>query len=276
MLSKYQSFFISSILLFLSGYFTNSVNKKYAFSDVFYTKKTLQKNYFFTRKRIPVLCYHAIRDSHKDDSPDQKMYSVSPSNFVTQIKALADHGYTSITPDDLKAFWTVNQYLPKKPIIITFDDGRKEQYDIGSKILDKYHFKGVFFIMTVTIGKHHYMNQNEIKDLSTKGHIIGCHTWDHRKVTDYKNEDWVSQLSKPKKQLEKITQKPVTCFAYPYGVWNHQAVDSLKKCGFTTAFIFYGKQDPALPLYTIERITVKNSAKVEDFLNTIKKNEDYN
>lgn len=262
--------------MFLSGYFVYSVNEKYAFSDVFYTKKTLQKKFFFTRKQIPVLCYHAIRDSHKDDNPYQKMYSVSPSNFVSQIKALAEHGYTSITPDDLKAFSTVNQYLPKKPIIITFDDGRKEQYDIGSKILDKYHFKGVFFIMTVTIGKHHYMNQNEIKDLSTKGHIIGCHTWDHRKVTDYKNEDWVSQLSKPKKQLEKITQKPVTCFAYPYGVWNHKTVDSLKKYGFTTAFIFYGKQDPALPLYTIERITVKNSGKVEDFLNTIKKNEEYN
>jgi peptidoglycan/xylan/chitin deacetylase (PgdA/CDA1 family) len=276
MFSKFQLFFISLILLSLFGYFTYSVNKKYASSDMLLSKKNLVKNHFFTRKRIPVLCYHAIRDSRKNDSPDQKAYSVSPNNFVSQIKALANHGYTSITPDDLKAFWTTNQSLPKNPIIITFDDGRKDQYDIGSKILDEYHFKGVFFIMTVAIGKHHYMSQNEIKDLSTKGHIIGCHTWDHHKVTHYKNKDWLLQLSKPKKQLEKITQKPVTCFAYPYGVWNHEAADSLKNYGFTTAFIFYGKQDPALPLYTIERIAVRNSGTVEDFLTTIKKNEDNN
>lgn len=225
----------------------------------------------FTGKKVPVLCYHAIREIQKGDSPNQKTYSVSPGNFAAQIKALADNGYTTITPDDLKDFMTTQKPLPAKPVMITFDDGRNEQYSIGAGILEKYHFKGVFFIMTVTLGKQNYMSPNQIKTLSDRGHIIGSHTWDHHKVTDYDKEDWKLQISKPKKQLEKITQKPVTCFSYPYGVWNNAAADSLKANGFTTAFIFYGKQDPAQPLYTIERINVTNTSTIDHFLKTIEK-----
>jgi peptidoglycan/xylan/chitin deacetylase (PgdA/CDA1 family) len=166
---------------------------------------------------------------------------------------------------------TKGKPLPDKPIMITFDDGRKEQYSIGAKILERYHFKGVFFIMTVSIGKPRYMNRDDIKTLSENGHIIGCHTWDHHKVTDYKKEDWQLQLSYPKTILEKITLTPVTCFAYPYGVWNAAATDSLKTRGYTTAFIVYGEQDPDIPLYTLTRTIVKNTAIIKDFLNTIEK-----
>jgi peptidoglycan/xylan/chitin deacetylase (PgdA/CDA1 family) len=223
----------------------------------------------FTGRHVPILCYHALRDTNKDDSDNQKTYSVAPANFASQIKALSDHGYKSITPAELENYWINQTPLPEKPIMITFDDGRAEQYSIGAEILEKYHFKGVFFIMTVTIGKPHYMNQTEIKTLSDMGHIIGCHSWDHHKVTDYKKNDWTLQLSKPKKQLEKITQKQVTCFAYPYGVFNRAAADSVKSHGFTSAYTVYGKADNRLPLFTLPRIIVKNSATTVDFLKRV-------
>lgn len=232
-------------------------------------RQTSTKN--FKGKHVPVLCYHAIREINKDDSANKKTYSVTPSNFATQIKALADNGYISITPEKLRDFYTKQKPLPEKPIVITFDDGRKEQYSIGATTLERYHFKGVFFIMTVTIGKENYMNKNEIKSLSDKGHSIGCHTWDHNKVTGYKKDDWKKQLSKPKQQLENITHKPVKSFAYPYGVWNRTAADSIKNNGFTTAFIVYGKPDASVPLYTIKRIVVKNSWSTKDFLNNLTK-----
>ena len=225
----------------------------------------------YTGKLVPVLCYHAIRNIRKNDNANQRTYSVSPANFAAQIKALADHRYTTITPDELEDYWTKQAPLPAKPIMITFDDGREEQYSIGSRILEKYHFKGVFFIMTVTLGKPYYMNSREIKSLSDKGHIIGCHTWDHHMVTTYTKEDWQLQLTKPKRQLERIIQKPVTCFAYPYGVWNRAAADSVKNDGFTTAFIVYGQQDAGLPLYTLKRIIVPNTGEINHFINLIEK-----
>lgn len=272
---KYPVFFLCFFLLLLQGYATDPEKKKHNCSAAFHNRKKHGKYTISKIRQVPVLCYHAIRDNTKEDGPNQRAYSISPLNFASQMKALFDNEYTSITPDELKYYLNRDRSLPGNPIIITFDDGTKGQYEIGARILEKYHFKGVFFIMTVTIGKKNYMTQNEIKILSNKGHVIGCHTWDHHQVTEYEKEDWFVQVIKPKKQLEKITQKPVTCFAYPYGAWNRKAADSLRKYGFTTAFIFYGKQDPSVPLFSIERINVTNSLTVENFLTTVKKKEQY-
>lgn len=268
---KYPLLFLALILLLFSGCFTNTKKEKNIPSPLLHIKQQTTKAEKFTGKRIPVLCYHSIREVSKNASPNQKTYSVSPDNFALQIKTLSDNGYKTITPNELRDYFIQNRPLPKKPILITFDDGSKAQYTIGASVLNKYHFKGVFFIMTVAIGKEHYLNQNEIKTLSDSGHIIGCHTWDHHKVSGYKKDDWQLQIAKPKKLLEKITHKPVTSFAYPYGIWTPIAADSIKNCGFTTAFIIFGKQDPSLPLYTLPRIIVPNTAKMQDFLNSIEK-----
>jgi peptidoglycan/xylan/chitin deacetylase (PgdA/CDA1 family) len=223
----------------------------------------------FKGKKVPVLCYHAIRELQKSDSGDKKAYSVSPENFALQMKTLSNNGYTSITPDQLKDFYTNHQPLPEKPIMITFDDGRKEQYTIAAEILEKYNFKGVFFIMTVSLGKKLFMSRDDVKALSDRGHVIGSHTWDHHMVTHYKGDDWKNQLIKPKKKLEEITQKAVTSFAYPHGVWNDIAADSLKRYGFTTAFLFGGKQDATRPLYTFERMNVPYSMGIGGFVRTV-------
>ena len=58
----------------------------------------------------------------------------------------------------------------------------------------------------------------------------------------------------------------LTSFAYPYGVWNRTAADSIKNNRFTIAFIVYGKSDASVPLYTLKRIVVKNSWSTKDFL----------
>ena len=266
---KQQFFFNRLALLVLWGCFCNMNNAAKPWTA--FPKDTVAFKVLpvpvqkCTIKQVPVLCYHAIRESQYGDSPDQKAYSISPTQFEAQIKALADQGYATITPDELRDFWIIGHPLPEKPIMITFDDGRKEHFVIGARILEQYHFKGVFFIMTVTIGKKNYMSAPDIKTLCDRGHTIGSHTWDHRKVTSYKNEDWELQLKQPKEFLEKITGKPVTSFAYPYGVWNHATADYLKSHGFNTAFIVYGKQDATQPLYTIERISITNSGSLQHF-----------
>jgi peptidoglycan/xylan/chitin deacetylase (PgdA/CDA1 family) len=159
--------------------------------------------------------------------------------------------------------------LPTKPILITFDDTREEQYRIGASELNKYGFKGVFFIMTVSINRPGYMTVAQIKNLSDNGHSIGAHTWDHHLVTKYKGSDWDIQLLNPKKQLESITGKPVNYFAYPSGEWNSQAIAKLKNNGYQMAFILSTKRNSEEPLFTIRRLIVSGSISAETMLNAI-------
>ena len=209
-----------------------------------------------SRKEVPILCYHNIKNIAASAGPNTKVYTVSPIAFEEQMKALSDHGFHSVLPGQLREYLLYGRPLPANPVLITFDDTHEEQYRIGAAEMEKYGFKGVFFVMTVSINRPHYMSKAQIKSLSDTGHVIGAHTWDHHRVTQYSGTDWELQLEKPKKKLEAITGKSVDYFAYPFGLWNPQAIGEIKKRDYQLAFSLATKRDSLSPLYTIRRIIV--------------------
>jgi peptidoglycan/xylan/chitin deacetylase (PgdA/CDA1 family) len=208
------------------------------------------------RKQIPILCYHQIRPYKPDDSPTAKPYIVPPDVFKDQMKALHDSGYQTILPDQLRNYLLSGEELPEKSVLISFDDGCDEQFDVTKEVLDPYKMKAAYFIMTVAINRPNYMKAEQIKALSDEGHSIGLHTWDHNNVKKYQGEDWVKQIEKPKTALEKIIGKPVEHFAYPFGLWNPEAIPQLKTRGMKSAFILSTTRDQNDPMYTIRRIIV--------------------
>lgn len=209
------------------------------------------------KQEVPILCYHQIRDYKPTDGKVARDYIVPVSSFAQQMKALADSGYHSILPSQLHDYLTKGKALPSKPVMITFDDTRLDQYTSALPELNKNGFKGVFFIMTVSLGRPGYMSREQVKQLSDQGHTIGSHTWDHKNVKKYTDADWTTQIIKPSQQLQTITGKPIEYFAYPFGLWNKEAIAGLRKhSNFKAVFQLYAKRDDKDPLYTIRRIIV--------------------
>ncbi|MFD1873004.1 polysaccharide deacetylase family protein [Hymenobacter bucti] len=208
----------------------------------------------YARPQVPILCYHQIRDWTGRDSRSAKDYIVPVAAFKAQVKMLADSGYHTILPDQLYAYLTTGAKLPSKPIMLTFDDTDLDQFTIARPELDKYGYKAVYFVMTVSLGRPHYMTKDMVKQLSDQGNLIGSHTWDHHNVKKYQGQDWVTQIDKPTKTLEEITGKKIKYFAYPFGLWNPQAFPELKQRGFAAAFSLAEKRDQQDPLFTIRRI----------------------
>ncbi|MBO2010964.1 polysaccharide deacetylase family protein [Hymenobacter negativus] len=206
------------------------------------------------RPQVPILCYHQIRDWTARDSKGAKDYIVPIAAFKAQIKMLADSGYHTISPDQLYAYMTTGAKLPSKPIMLTFDDTDLDQFTIARPTLDQYGYKAMYFVMTVSLGRPHYMTKAMVKQLSDEGNVIGSHTWDHHNVKKYQGKDWETQIDKPTKTLEEITGKKINYFAYPFGLWNTQAFPELKKRGFVAAFSLAEKRDQQDPLFTIRRI----------------------
>ncbi|MFV5687421.1 polysaccharide deacetylase family protein [Flavobacterium sp. ZT3R25] len=223
-----------------------------------------------SKKEVPILCYHNIKELSANAGEMTKTYTVSPAHFAQQMKALSDEGYHSILPDQLYEYLVHDAPLPANPIMITFDDTRGEQYSLGAAEMKKYGFKGVFFVMTVSIGRPNYLTKEQIKNLSDTGNTVAAHTWDHHMVTKYTGEDWDTQLVKPKKKLEDIIGKPVTSFAYPFGLWNKEAIPEIKKSGYQMAFILSTKRDSIDPLYTIRRIIVAGQWSTPSVMKAIK------
>ncbi|WP_140485385.1 polysaccharide deacetylase family protein [Flavobacterium sp. GSA192] len=261
--------FLSTIGLFLmfscQQKTTAPVETKTAVPDTIATPKEEEKLVMnnaaaiLARKEVPILCYHNIKDFTDSAGEMTKTYTVKPANFAEQMKALANAGYHSILPNQLYDYLVYNKPLPEKPVMITFDDTRGEQYSIGAAEMKKYNFKGVFFVMTVSINRPNYLNKEDIKELSDSGNCIAAHTWDHHMVTKYAGDDWNTQLVKPKAKLEEIIGKPITNFAYPFGLWNKEAIAEIKKSGYKMAFILSTKRDSIDPLFTIRRMIVSGN-----------------
>ena len=208
------------------------------------------------RPQVPILCYHQIREWSPSDSKTAKDYIVPVEKFREQMKALAENGYHTILPDQLYDYLVNGTALPSKPFLLTYDDTRAEQFTIASEEMKKYGFKGVYFIMTVSLGRPGYMTREEVKKLSDEGNVIGSHTWNHSNVKNYAAKDWPLQVDKPSQQLESITGKPIEYFAYPFGLWNKPAIEQLKERHFKAAFQLSEKRDENDPLFTIRRIIV--------------------
>jgi peptidoglycan/xylan/chitin deacetylase (PgdA/CDA1 family) len=240
------------------------------------------------RKQVPVLCYHQIRDWRPTDSKTSKDYIMPPATFKEHIKMLHDSGYHTVLPDQLYDYLTKGTPLPSKPIVLTFDDTDLDQFTIAAPELKKYGYKAVYFIMTVSLGRPHYMSKEQVKQLSDDGNVIGSHTWDHHrfdrlshtstmkmmgkngKITLKPTDDWVTQLDKPTKLLEEITGKPIKYFAFPFGVWNSQNLPELHKRGFKLAFQLADKRDANDPLMTVRRILDSGFWNLKSFSNSVR------
>lgn len=223
------------------------------------------------KKQVPVLCFHHIRELKPGQKPTESSYSVTPSQIAELMKTLKDSGYQTILPDQLYNYLVHDGPLPAKPVMLTFDDTDEEQFTIGNAYMKKYGFKGVFFIMTVSLNRPRYMTTDQLKQLSEEGNAVESHTWDHHMVTKYQGEDWDKQFVQPKKKIEGITGKSAEYFAYPFGLWNRAAFPELKKAGYKMAFSLASKMDSTDPLYTIRRMIVSGTWSTKGIMNAMQK-----
>ncbi|QJB36947.1 polysaccharide deacetylase family protein [Chitinophaga oryzae] len=202
-------------------------------------------------QQLPVLCYHNITTpgQHQND-----LLHVDSRQFEQQLKTLADSGYHTILPDEMVALLQQHKPFPARAVMITFDDSHDVHYSIAAPLLQRYHFKGVFFVMTVTLNKPHYLSSANIKALSDEGHTVASHTWDHPRPDGY--QDWDKELLLPRRQLEKITGRPVWYIAYPFGAYNDSIIAHVKQAGYKAAFQLNRRPEASNELYTLRRMLV--------------------
>jgi peptidoglycan/xylan/chitin deacetylase (PgdA/CDA1 family) len=206
------------------------------------------------RSHVPILCYHQIRDWTPRDSSADRAYIMPPATFTAQLDALSASGYTTVTPDQLLAHLTTGAPLPERPVMLTYDDADADGYDVALPQMLQRGFTGTYFLMTVVLGKQHYLSADQVRELERAGMTIAAHTWDHHRVDRYSGNDWQVQIDRPTQEIAAIVGHPVRYFAYPYGAWSPAAFEHLQAAGFSAAFqLDAAPLDPVHPLFTIER-----------------------
>ncbi len=182
---------------------------------------------------FPILEYHQVTDAPLD--PDFEVYNVPPAEFAAQLDYLQAEGYTTIT---LKEFMhAVRGYkpLPAKPIILTFDDGYKENYTEMLPILEAHGMTAVVYVITNTLGKAGYLTFDDLKDMQRRGIEIGSHTADHIPLTELDETFRRRQVRESKIYLEWSGLEPICSLSYPNGAFNSELEELLREEKYLTA-----------------------------------------
>lgn len=184
---------------------------------------------------IPILVYHNIEKKPLKVSNLELPYYVTPEVLEEQFKYLSDNNYTSITFKDIQLIEENKLELPEKPVIITFDDGRANQFTSAYPLLKKYNLKAVFYVFTNAIDRPGYFTWDQLKELSNSGMEIGDHTRFHWYLTKQTDEVLEKEIINTKKLLEDNLNIKVLSLAYPFGLYNDKVIEFVKRADFKYA-----------------------------------------
>ena len=216
-------------------------------------------------RTVMVLNYHKVVDEHMS-------LSVPLADFEQHMKWLKEYGYTSITPEELYEFIVNGSELPEKPVLITFDDGYKDNYTNAYPIMKKYGFTGTIFVVTGFLGVYdNYMTWEQAKELSDNGFSIESHTYSHKSMTETSDEEISKELTKSRDIIKNKLGIDADFMAYPTGTYNLHIAELVQKAGYKGAFtIKYDNVSRESNVYALERVPIFHTENTnKDFLERI-------
>ncbi len=229
---------------------------------------------------IPVLMYHHIL-------PKDGFIASSIKNFDEQMKYLVDDGWNTITSDEFYNYKLGELSLPKKSVLITFDDGWRDNFIYAYPILKKYNLKATLFIITQWIEKASneenckyedkthsqckaltptnprsvVCNWDELKQMND---VFDIHSHTHTHRDDYFKDDisWEDEFQLSKDLIEKNLGFVDNHLCWPRGNYDDTLIKEVKKKGFDILYTTKrGINKPDNNLDEIKRIAVKKDAK---------------
>ncbi len=225
--------------------------------------------YAVNRPGIIILMYHKI-DHAKPEAKIKGLY-VSPEKFERQILMLQKFGYTFISYKDYLQNRNDPNYFEKK-VMITLDDGYRDNYTKLFPIVKKYKIPVHIFMIIDAIGAEGYtkggykrenvpenmLTADQIKEMSDSGLVFfGSHCIDHIPVTKFTRKERIRQLTESKIKLEAITGKPVDIFAFPIGFYDGESIIDVGNSGYLMSFTTdEGRNFPDTGLLRLNRIGI--------------------
>jgi peptidoglycan/xylan/chitin deacetylase (PgdA/CDA1 family) len=234
--------FLFLLIVLLSGVivwrFQNVVNRlsKSASEKVLVSQTSRNTVYAFSNLRVPIFMYHYVENIIDSSDTTRMSLNIPPDIFEQQIQTLQKAGYIFLTMAMVTNAVETGSDLPEKRIVLTFDDGYKDFYTDVFPLLKKYNVKAVAYIAPGLLDTPNYMSKHDVIEVAQSGLVeIASHTVNHRFLKDDQLSDAYYEIMESKNVLQDMIDGQVISFAYPYGAFDAQAIDLVKKAGYKNA-----------------------------------------
>lgn len=232
----------------------------------------IHKSQLETEPGIPVLMYHDIVQS----KPGQNISELEFQKFKEQMNYLKKDGWTTITPQQLESWVTKKITLPKKSVLITFDDGYKSTIELVYPILKDHGFKATSFLITSRIERPNMVSELDIFQthdiFSYQNHTHAFHmfnSYTNMSLLESESEQSIfSDIQQANLTIEQILNDgpPVMAHAYPYGKRSAQSIIALQSAGITSGYtIDEGNVFQGDSLFNLKRQRVHSKMSLKDF-----------
>lgn len=210
---------------------------------------------------LPILAYHRVCHEESDAS------CVRTADFERQLTWLMQAGYETISFEDLLKWELGIGLLPKKTVVLTFDDGYLDNWTILYPLLRERRMKATVFLTTGFIGTEGFLTWQQVRRMRDGGVEFGSHTQTHPNVailTSAKQRD--DEIAGSKREIEKEIGRPVLAFSYPYGFFDDRSKQAVKAAGYQYGVSGEsGYATPRTEPWSLKRIVISGYTEMASF-----------
>ena len=193
---------------------------------------------------VPILMYHHIQPV---PSPASLTFTLGLQDFIRQLDTLQHYKFTTITFGRLFQGLNGERPLPRRPVLITFDDGYESFYDLAYPALASRKMVSTVFVVASEIGGYNrwdaergaktlrLLSAGQIKELIAAGMEIGVHGWAHRDLTTCSETEAREEILRAKEEIEKGLGIRPQVFCYCYGKYTTQHFPLLREADYKGA-----------------------------------------
>jgi peptidoglycan/xylan/chitin deacetylase (PgdA/CDA1 family) len=217
---------------------------------------------------VPILCYHNLGPQAKG------RLLLGASQFEQQMRYLKTGGYRVISLGEFIEWMAGKRQLPKRSVVLTFDDGYRAFKDFAYPLLKELGFTATLFVYTDYIGAgRNALGWSDLKALEAEGFDVQAHSKTHadlRKATGESDAQHAArmqlELAEPLKLFQRNLGRSADRLAYPYGRADDDVVARVKEIGYVAAFTVRRQGSPAFvqPL-RVNRSQIYSEMSLEDF-----------
>jgi peptidoglycan/xylan/chitin deacetylase (PgdA/CDA1 family) len=188
--------------------------------------------------------YHRVAE---DGPAALREWRVEPRHFEEQLAFLKREGFTTITSRELGAAMRGERALPRRPVMLTFDDAYVDFYTDAFPLLKKHGATAELFVVSGKVGgaadwdsaygpPAPLMGWTQLAELDRAGIVIGSHLVSHAKATSLDDETLIREGAVSRFMLEARLGHPVTSLALPFGDHDDRVIDAMMLCGYREVY----------------------------------------
>lgn len=189
-----------------------------------------------TTLRLPVLVLHHVKWDKPGDDAIELGLTIHPTQLRQELDYLQARGYHTVSAARVALTLISRGRLPAHPVVLTFDDGYQDAYRTVYPALRSRRMTGTFFVCPDLVGKPRYMTWRQVSEMSSHGMDIEAHTMTHPDLTSVPAAQQWAEIQGSRLALQSRLHVPVRVFAYPYGRFNAEVLNEVRRAGYVAAF----------------------------------------